>query len=211
MAWFGKMKKYIEARRMMMQNTSRLMNMQFQSKENFSSVPLLTDFYLFRTNQKNGISNIISGSSQHEEEFYKIFDYKYTVRAGNTTATFQQTVLFIESKDFIFPKFYFYPKRKFSKWFYNLGFHSKKTITNNKMFDQNYSFMETAIDDDRLKLVLNPKFIEIINQQKGLYVEGNNFHFIIYYHGELLEKHAEIKRLFQTGLQLIGTVKKNRE
>jgi hypothetical protein len=46
----------------------------------------------------------------------------------------------------------------------------------------------------------------MINQNDGIHVEGNNFHFIIYYHGKLLDDNS-VKKLFQTGLQFIQQIK----
>lgn len=208
MAWFKRLKRKVIARRNAMENVSKQMDMQFQAKEDFSSVPLLKDFYLFRTNYKKGITNIISGSDKYEEEHYKIFDYRYVIQAGNTPVVFQQTVLFIESKEFNFPKFYFYPRSRSARWFYNLGFRSKKKFTDNKTFNQNYSSRKTDMNDQRFNLILKPSLFDIINQQEGLHIEGNNFHFILYYHAKLLQPN-EIKKLYQTGLQLINNIKEN--
>lgn len=206
MSWFKKAKRKIIARRNMMESISKQLDVNFKAKEDFSSVPLLRDFYLFRTNHKKGISNIISGTDEFEEENFKIFDYKYVIQAGNTPVVFQQTVFFIETKNINLPKFHFYPRSKSSRWFYKIGFRPKREFTENEVFNKSYATRKTDIDDERFKDILNSTFINIINQKEGIHFEGNNFHLIIYFHNKLLQQN-EIKKLHQTGLQLIQNIK----
>ena len=205
MAWFSKLKKKVLARKNAMEHTAKQLDMQFKAKEAFSSVPLLRDFFLFRTNYKTGITNILSRSDKNDEEHYKIFDYKYVIQAGNTPVVFQQTVLFIESKKFNLPKFNFYPRSKSTRWFYKIGFFSKKKPTVNELFNQNYKIIKTDLEDSRIKSIIDHSFLEMVNQNDGIHVEGNNFHFIIYYHAKLLDEQG-VKKLFNTGLQFIQQI-----
>ena len=57
-----------------------------------------------------------------------------------------------------------------------------------------------------MKNLLDNSFLETIIQNDWIHVEGNNYHFIIYYHSKLLDDQG-IKKLFQTGLQLIHQIK----
>lgn len=207
MAWFSRMKKKVLARRNAMENIAKQLDMQFQAKETFSSVPLLKDFYLFRTNYKKGITNISFSSDEADEEHYKIFDYRYVIQAGNTPVVFQQTVLFIESKNFNLPKFHFHPRNKSTRWLYKVGVFSKNKPTTNELFNQNYKIRKTDLDDNRTKSILNNTLLEKINQNDGISVEGNNFHFIIYYHNQLLEG-QDIDKLFKTGQLFIQLIKR---
>lgn len=208
MAWFSRMKKKVLARRAAMEDIARQMNMQFQPKETFSSVPLLKDFYLFRTNHKKGITNILSSSDENDEEHYKIFDYKYVIQAGNAPVVFQQTVLFIESKHFNLPKFHFHPRNKSVRWFYQIEFRSRKKHTPKERFRQNYTLRKANMEDSRMKYIMHNAFLEIVNQNDWVHVEGNNFHFVIYYHNKLLDEQG-VKKLLETGMQFIQHIKEH--
>lgn len=208
MAWFSKLKKKVLARRNAMEHIAKQLDMQFHAKEAFSSVPLLKDFYLFRTNYKKGITNVLFSSDKNDEEHYKIFDYKYVIQAGNTPVVFQQTVLFIESKNFNLPKFHYYPRSKSTRWFYRIEFLARKGPTVHELFNQTYKIRKTDLQDSRMKNLLDHSFLEQVIQNDWIHVEGNNYHFVLYYHNKLLDDQG-VKKLFQTGLQMIHHIKDN--
>ncbi|RME02715.1 MAG: hypothetical protein D6816_10900, partial [Bacteroidetes bacterium] len=94
--------------------------MTFYEKDEWGMKSLLKDFFFFIIGHSRKVFNILYSATDFLEEKLAVFDYRYTIQAGNTPVTQLQTVFFIQSKQLSLPQMLLKPENFFHKigtWF----------------------------------------------------------------------------------------------
>jgi len=181
------------------------LDLSFEEKEQFSSLKLLSDFRLFKIGHSRKITNILSQKTNDNEESIQLFDYLYVIQSGNTPIIFQQTVLFINSKQLDLPHFRLSPKSKFRKWAERIKLiRPKETPITNDRFDEQFHIKSK--EQERVAQSVNQKLLYILNHQGNISVEGINYYLVVYKNKKLL-KAQEAQQLYNIGLAIYKELK----
>ena len=128
----------------------------------------------------------------------RIFDYEYTVSAGNSHQKFQRTVFFFNSKKLGLPEFRMQPEKfihRLAAWlgWNDIDFESHET------FSKQYHL--TGADEDHIRDTFTDDVLHYFSFQNGWCVEGLNYYLIIYRNDNLL-KIEEIDKFYHTANEI---------
>jgi len=169
------------ARTASMEALAEQLGMSFSAKDSFGILHQLQGFDLFKRERSrwfnNGkITNVMRGLAGETDVY--LFDYSYTVQAGNARKRITQTVFFANDKNWFLSNFHLKPEN----WWHKL--QAKLGISTDINFEENHEFSE--------KFWLNGEFEELVRQQftpalQGFltekppaHLEGNNYYLIGY-------------------------------
>jgi hypothetical protein len=169
------------ARTASMEALAEQLGMSFSAKDSFGILHQLQGFDLFKRERSrwfnNGkITNVMRGLAGETDVY--LFDYSYTVQAGNARKRITQTVFFANDKNWFLSNFHLKPEN----WWHKL--QAKLGISTDINFEENLEFSE--------KFWLNGEFEELVRQQftpalQGFltekppaHLEGNNYYLIGY-------------------------------
>ena len=87
----------------------------FSKKDEYGLISLMRDFKLFRRGHSRKIKNILGYKDEGMDMDVQVFDYQYTISAGNSHRRISQSVFFVQSKTLELPQFYLRPEDFFQK------------------------------------------------------------------------------------------------
>ncbi len=161
---------------------SRL-GMSYAARDEYGTIKLLRDFRLFRLGFSKRIHNILHLRDEEGEMDIQLFDYRYTIKAGNAVVTRHQSVFFLQSKRFALPEFNMRPEH----FFHRIGiFFGMQDIDfkDHPQFSQNY--LLRGPDEEMIRHQLSPRFRDYFSEYDDWSVEGINYFLLLYRHKRLI-------------------------
>lgn len=174
------------------------LDMQFTPEEEWGVIALLKDFKLFRYGSGARITNVLHKQDAWLETDVRIFDYKYTIHAGNSHKTYRQTVFFVQSKRLALPHFWMKPETFFHKIGQWLGIKDIDFIEHPEFSDQYYL---KGKDEEYIRATMNDDVLRFFTIEKNWHLEGVNYYMILYKPEELMLP-TKISQLYKKGLKL---------
>jgi hypothetical protein len=107
-----------------------------------------------------------------------MFDYAYTVQAGNARRRIEQTVFFARNRNWFLPPFHLRPET----WWHQLleRFGARTDIR----LDENPEFSDRFVLDGELRDLVrdtfSPEVQQVLLERPPLHVEGNNYYLLAY-------------------------------
>lgn len=159
------------------------LGMDFDPKPSFPDIKLLSAFKLFKHGHSKKITNQFQRSDEQLESKAQIFDYQYTIQAGNTPVTKRQTVCFIQSKQLELPIFYLRPETWIDRFKQYLGWEDIDFVHYPDFSKKYYLSGEM---EELVRELFKDDVLHYFTLKDGWHVEGIGFFLIIYRDGKLL-------------------------
>lgn len=177
---------------------------QYQEHGDKGLVRQLSDFKLFKIGGRKRAKNLLTKNDLSEDLKINLFDYHYTVSTGQSSHTYRQTVLFLQSKNLGLPQFYLKPEHLFNRigaWF------GIKDI--NFDYDPEFSrlYYLKGPDEELIRQTFSDQVLQFFRKEKNLNVEGLNYFLIMYTHKKLLSP-DQIKAFFTRGMEMYRILKR---
>ncbi len=187
-----------DMRPQLLQKIASQLDMQFFPEEEWGILPLLRDFKLFRHGSGRSITNVMHKQDAWLETDARIFDYKYTVHAGNSHKTYRQTVFFVQSKRLALPQFWMKPEHFFLKIGQWLGFEDIDFVEHPEFSDQ---YHLKGYDEEYIRATMNDDVLRFFTIEKDWHLEGINYYMVLYKTDYIMSA-REIEQLYHKGLKL---------
>ena len=184
------------------------LGMEFHDKELFDIQPLLQDFSLFRRGYGRKVRNVFRRKDELNESDLRVFDYRYTIGAGNNSRTFRQSVFFLQTKQLGLPHFWMKPETFLNRIGDYLGFHKDIDFKAFPEFSDNYLLQ--GEDEELVRYIMNHALLKFFSIEKGWYLEGINYYLILYRHN-LLFSPDDLEVFYKIGLELYEMLKTSSE
>ncbi|MBK9735098.1 MAG: hypothetical protein IPO92_09095 [Saprospiraceae bacterium] len=165
-----------------------LLNMTYLGIDEFGVKASLVYFEHF--NKFTGkIRNLCQSKSPSLETEINLFDYTYTISTGKTFHTFEQTVMFINSKKLGLPEFRMKPETIGSKIASYFGWDDIN-------FEEYPSFSEkyklTGDEEEFIRHTFDNKVLKFFSKTSGWTIEAANYYLIFYAHNVLVPENILI-------------------
>lgn len=175
------------------------LSLSFHEKDDHNILPYLKGFKLFRKGTRKRISNVLFEEHPMLEYRLYIFDYKYTIHAGNSHKRYKQTVFFVQSKKLALPSFWMKPESFFHKVGELLKLTSDIDFVDYPEFSKQYELQSE--DEDYTRATMNDQILHFFTINKNWSLEGANYYMIFYQHDKFI-KAPGIKDFYKKGLHL---------
>jgi len=177
---------------------AREMGFHYDAMEDFGLTHLLADFQLMKIGGSRKVRNLMWQDDSRRDVRARIFDYQYTIHAGNTHHVHRQSVFFIHSQSLGLPLFCLKPEHlmhKVSAW---LGM-------NDIDFDHHPEFSRLyhlkGEDEYLIRETFSDPVLDYFAHEKGWHIEGINY-FLIVYRAKNLLPPDKIPEFYQKGLEI---------
>jgi hypothetical protein len=180
-----------------------LQGFEYHEKDDWGLINLLKDFRLFRKGGSKRFRNMLIDRDPGRTFDFRVFDYAYTISTGKSSATYTQTVFFVQSKNLGLPEFWMQPEHIFNQiasWF---GYNDIDFDTH-PVFSKQY-FLKGP-DEYFIRANMNEEVLNFFSFEKDWYLEGVNYFMIMYKHKKLL-KPQEIIDFYNTGKRIYNYFK----
>ena len=194
-----------ERRRRELQDLALRHEMSFYEKDDWGMKALLKDFSLFRTGHSRRLFNILYSATDFLEEKTAVFDYRYTIQAGNTPVTHFQTVFFIQSKLLSLPQMLLKPENFFHKvgtWF------GMQDIDFEEYPDFSDKYLLQGEEELRIRRAINEDVSRFFLVQRKWSMESLGYYLIVYKRKHLIAA-PELSHFLEKGMELYGYLKSN--
>lgn len=175
------------------------LGMNFQTKDEWGLLGLLKDFHLFKQGSRKRIESVIQHKDGMLESELHIFDYQYTISTGKTSATYKQTVFFMQSKKLGLPQFLMKPEHFFNKVGEWLNLNKDIDFVEFPKFSDQYWLKSD--NEDYLRASVNDTFLKFFTIEKDWHLEGLNYYLIFYKNHKLLLP-QQIKDFYKKGMKI---------
>ena len=185
------------ARTAALRQTASQLGMEFIEKDEWGLRALLRDFELFQKGGRRRITNVMNKNIGLLEEKINIFDYQYTISTGKSSATYYQTVFFIQSKELGLPEMLIYPENFFHKIGSLFGMQDID-------FEQWPEFSRKFLvqgNEWGIRRLMNEGLAKFFLIEKKWCVESLGF-YLVFYRRKALVKPKSINVLFNKGMRL---------
>lgn len=176
-----------ESRSNALRKISYDLQMEFTAKPALTDIKLLSTFRLFKQGHSKKISNHFQLIDPMLDSKEQIFDYQYTIQAGNTPVRKNQTVLFIQSRKLELPEFYLRPESWMDRLGRYLGWEDIDFV-NHPDFSRKY-FLKGEIEE-LIRDLFNDDVLHYFTLKDGWHLEGIGFFLILYRENKLLDPEA---------------------
>jgi hypothetical protein len=198
---FGKSNKEV-SRSEKFKTLCRMKGMEYLDIDEFGTKAYLQGFELFRYG--NGkIRNLCQQKSPSLDAEIYILDYKYTIYTGKSSATFDQTVFFVNSKKLGLPAFYLKPEHWGHKIAALLGWEDID-------FEQYPAFSEkyhlSGENQDFIRHTFNDQVLKYFSKTSGWTIEAANYYLIFYSHNSLMPE-TILPDFFRLGMGIFDMFK----
>ncbi len=179
------------------------LGMKYAPDDEIRVMRLLMDFKLFGRGRSKKIKHLLWRNEPEDDVKLRVFDYQYTVRSGNSSRTYVQTVFFIYSKELGLPQFYLKPENVLHKIGAWLGWDDID-FTSHEQFSNQY--LLKGEDEELVRDTFSESVLHYFTFEKDWHVEGLNYFLILYRHGRRLPP-KEIQRFYQKGREIYDILK----
>ncbi|MBC7775223.1 MAG: hypothetical protein H7246_07280 [Phycisphaerae bacterium] len=199
--WFKN--KATIARTASMQALSQTLGLSFSHKDSFGLARQLQGFNLFQRERRrwfrNGkITNVLRGLVGETEVF--LFDYTYTIQAGNTPKRISQTVFFANNKNWFLPNFHLKPEKWWHKLQAKLGMSSDINFEENPKFSDKFWLKGTF--EEQVRQQFTPALQGFLTEKPPAHLEGSNYYLIGYKPRKKMDA-PEAKLFFQHCCEIV--------
>jgi hypothetical protein len=156
--------------------------LKFQDQDEFGTKAYLKSFRLFK-HTHGKIRNLSQKKSHSLDEEISLFDYKYTISTGKSSATYDQTVFFVNSKNLGLPDFIMKPENIGHKISAFLGWEDIDFEAYPAFSDKYHLKGE---DEDYIRHHFNDEVLKFFSKTSGWTVEAVNYYLIFYSHNSLV-------------------------
>ncbi|MDX1942126.1 MAG: hypothetical protein SFU99_16300 [Saprospiraceae bacterium] len=175
------------------------LGMNFQIKDEWGLLGLLKDFHLFKQGSRKRIESVIQHKDGMLESELHIFDYQYTISTGKTSATYKQTVFFMQSKKLGLPQFLMRPEHFFNKVSEWLHLSKDIDFVEYPQFSDQYWLQSK--DEDYLRATMHEFILHFFTIEKNWSLEGCNY-YLIFYRNNYLFPPEKIKDFYKKGMEI---------
>ena len=173
------------------------LDLDFEEKDEWGIKALLRDFELFQKGGRRRITNIMSKTLGLMEEKVNIFDYQYTISTGKSSATYYQTVFFIQSKELGLPEMLIYPENFFHKIGELFGMQDIDFV---EYPEFSRKFLVQG-DEWRIRRLMDEELTKFFLIERHWCLESLGF-YLVFYRRKALVKPKSMKALFNKGMAL---------
>ncbi|MCB0666823.1 MAG: hypothetical protein KDC80_13405, partial [Saprospiraceae bacterium] len=164
---------------------------------------LLKDFKLFSIGHSKKIKNLLWTIDTEEDLKSYIFDYQYTVSAGNSHHIHRRTVFFFYSKQLGLPDFRMQPEKFMHRLAGWLGWEDIDFV-DHEVFSKQYHLK--GGDEELIRDTFTDDVLHYFKFQKNWCVEGLNY-FLIVYRNEKRLPPGQIKEYYEVAREIYGILK----
>lgn len=184
------------------------LGLSFTPKDEWGLLRLLLDFQLFSRGHSKRISNILRKEDDWLHMDASVFDYRYTISAGNSHRIFKQSVFFMHSKNLALPQFLMKPEGFFHKIGQWLGLQEDIDFEEFSAFSDQY-FLKGQ-DEAFVRSSMNAETLRFFTIEKNWNLEGVNY-FLIFYRKNKLLPPDQIKDFYQKGMKICELLSQEKE
>ena len=177
----------------------------YSPKDEYGLINLMRDFKLFRRGHSRKIKNILSFKDEEKGIDLRVFDYQYTISAGNSHRRVSQSVFFIQSKTLELPQFYLRPEDFFQKV---AKFFGRQDINLERYPEFSDQYLLQSSDEERLRKTLNSDFLHFFTVEKKWCLEGIGYYLVFYQNRKRFNR-EELKKLIDKGLIIYDMLSNN--
>ncbi len=196
MGFFRRLFDLDKSRNNALRSIASELNLKFTDHNDTGMHAQLSEFKLFDFGASPKITNVMTESMLNSENH--VFDYEYVVSTGKSSKIFKQTVLFINSKELSLPQFYQKPENILTKFLALLGFDDIDFI---RFPEYSNKYNLKGEYEEVIRYYFSKDVLELLTQQKDLYMEGMNYYLILYQNDKLCPP-EQIKSFRNLGLML---------
>ncbi|MFN0174952.1 MAG: hypothetical protein ACKVU0_09920 [Saprospiraceae bacterium] len=191
------------ARTASMEVLAEHLGMSFSAKDSFGIIRQLQGFDLFKRERSrwfnNGkITNVMRGLAGETDVY--LFDYTYTVQAGNARKTITHTVFFANDKNWFLPNFHLKPENWWHKLQAKLGMNTDINFEENPEFSE--KFWLNGELEELVRQQFTPALQGFLTEKPPAHLEGSNYYLIGYKHRQKMDP-DEAKLFFQHCCEIV--------
>ena len=176
------------------------MGLQFSAVQDEDLLEKMKMFSLFNKGRARKMRNVMT--TETDVARLSIFDYQYTTGGGESSHTYRQTVVALESEALVMPVFSLRPEGFFHKLGAAIGMQDIDFENHPEFSD---SFVLTGSDEQAVRSFFDAKLLEHFVQQKGSCVEGASGMFIYFRSGQ--RKPEEIREFMNQGYMMYSALR----
>lgn len=169
----------------------------FKAADDMGTIGFLRSFNLFGTGGRKKILRM----AYKQDEYYNelaVFDYRYVISSGNSSKVVEQTVYFRRDKGLGLPQFRLLPQRWYHKIYKYFGYQDLD-VPESVKFSNNYILK--GGDEHYTRKQFDGPILAYFEKNKGWHAEGDNFYFILYKPGKLMN-YQDLETLHKAGEEL---------
>lgn len=186
-----------------LQSIAQSLHMDFSADDSLQILNLLKDFKLFGIGHSKKIKNLLWEYDIEGDLKSYIFDYQYTVSAGNSHHIHRRTVFFFYSKKLGLPDFRLQPEKFFHRIAGWLGWEDIDFVEH-EVFSRQYHLKGN--DEELIRDTFTDDVCHYFQFQKNWCVEGLNY-FLIVYRNENRLPVERIKEYYQIAREIYHILK----
>ncbi len=180
------------------------LGMHFSREDGISVLPLLMDFKLFKAGHSKKVKNLLWLDQAPKNLKTRIFDYQYTISAGNSHQVHRQTVFFFNSMNLGLPAFRLQPEKLIHKIAAWLGMEDIDFESHEEFSD---AYHLKGEDEDLVRHTFSDSVLEYFTFDQGWIVEGLNYFLILYRPHKRLPV-SDIKSFYEKAIQVYDLLEK---
>ena len=171
------------------------MGLQFSAVQDEDLLGKMEMFSLFNRGRSRKMRNVMT--TETDVARLSIFDYQYTTGGGESSRTYRQTVVALESEALVLPAFSLRPEGFLHKIGAAIGMQDIDFENHPEFSD---SFVLTGGDEQAVRSFFDDNLLDHFVQQKGSCVEGASGMFIYFRSGQ--RKPGDIREFMNQGYMM---------
>ena len=141
----------------------------------------LSQFELLKEG-RHEIRNILRSGYYPEDPIKIIFDDRQVINYGKSSASYEQTVFFFQSKELSLPDFKLKPEEFYHRFFAWLGYEDIDFESHPEFSNK---FHLSGECETVIRNYFNKQVLDYFASRPSLYLEASNYYFILYQHNHL--------------------------
>lgn len=161
----------------------------------------LGEFSLFQLGHSQKLNHLIRGRTQNLEA--AIFNYRYTTGGGNSSTTFKQTMICLDSSRLDLPAFEVRPLRVGDRLAKLFGSRNVE-FPEHPAFSKKYQVR--GEDEEAIRELFSPEVIEHLETTDGLHLSGHGTRLVFYQPSKRLRGY-ELRPFLEEAFAVYGELK----
>lgn len=174
------------------------LKMEYIASETIDTLPYLKTFRIGKYGSNRKIKNVLHFRDEWGRREFRIFDYHYTIHAGNSHRTYRQTLFFVNSKELALPEFMMKPEKFFHKIGAYLGFRDINFELHPK-FSGRYHLKGPV--EEHIRGLMTPNVLHYFSINEGWTLEGINYFLVLYQPNQLIQP-SWVERFYVKGREI---------
>lgn len=198
--------KYRMYRDIQFEKIAKEFGLSYSYNDEFSLINLLRDFRLLKKGGGGKIMNIIGEKTELYESDFRIFDYQYSIKRGESQVILNQTVFFVQSKNMGLPQFYMEPERFFKKV---AKYLKKEDDIDFEAFPQfSDEYWLKGPEEGQIRKAMSEDLLHYFTVEKDWSLEGLNYFLIFYKKGTIIPS-TDLMEFYQKGKEIVKMFSKS--